>query len=382
MTELGDLLVLLHGARGRISTLRATVRSWRDVRGFQAVLERADFTSYAPLGEEPEPEHVESVTRLWLAPPDCVREEREGDDGGWLGVRRGELWWHYNPLSGARTNAEQPDVGSGIGEDFGWLLDPAPAIGLLDFAKVRSARRAGRPALRVRAVPRALSPGGEAMLMRLGAWGADELVLDIDAERGALLRIESRSEGRPILISEVLEIAFDETFPPETFVFTPPPGEEVRSIGDEDHLRHDLTIEQAVALAPFTVWIPARVPADWEVEILFAAEEHRPAMAPQVLLHYRSAAGTHNVCVAQSPADHPGEHSDYEHARAGPWRPAERGDRRMEIREPVESWQPAQLRIELDGTRIHMHSSDLAADALADLAGALVRAPAEPPELG
>ena len=236
MTELGDLLVLLHGARGRISTLRATVRSWRDVRGFQAVLERADFTSYAPLGEEPEPEHVESVTRLWLAPPDCVREEREGDDGGWLGVRRGELWWHYNPLSGARTNAEQPDVGSGIGEDFGWLLDPAPAIGLLDFAKVRSARLrrpAGATACgRFRA---RCPPAARAMLMtRLGAWGADELVLDIDAERGALLRIESRSRAGRSSSPRCFEIAFDETSLPRTFrVHAAARGGSTR-IGDED----------------------------------------------------------------------------------------------------------------------------------------------------
>ena len=94
--------------------------------------------------------------------------------------------------------------------------------------------------------------------------GADELRLEVDAERGALLRIESRFEGHPFTLSEALEIAFDEQLPEDTFVFTPPPGEEVRSVAARFPVQHDLTIEQAVALAPFTVWIPARMPADWE----------------------------------------------------------------------------------------------------------------------
>lgn len=54
----------------------------------------------------------------------------------------------------------------------------------------------------------------------------------------------------------------------------------------------------------------------------------------------------------------------------------------MQVHEPAESWQPAQVRLELDGTRILMHSTDLGADALADLAVGLVRAPSEPPKLG
>jgi hypothetical protein len=63
-------------------------------------------------------------------------------------------------------------------------------------------------------------------------------------------------------------------------------------------------------------------------------------------------------------------------------REVERDGRRMQVREPAESWQPAQLRMELDGTRIDMHSNDVGAAALADLAAGLVRAPTEPPDLG
>jgi hypothetical protein len=99
-----------------------------------------------------------------------------------------------------------------------------------------------------------------------------------------------------------VEIAFDEQFAEDTFVFTAPPGEEVRSIAAQFPVRRDLTIEQAVALAPFTVWIPARLPAGWESEIGFAAEQDRPPMAPHVFLHYRAPDGTHGLSIAESPA--------------------------------------------------------------------------------
>ncbi len=104
-------------------------------------------------------------------------------------------------------------------------------------------------------------------------------------------------------------------------------------------------------------------------------------MAPQVHLHYRAPDGTHGLSVAESPADHPGEHGDCGHVRAHPWRTID-GPRRMQLREPAGSWQPAQVRLALDGTRILIHSTDLGADALADVAVGLVRAPSEPPKLG
>jgi hypothetical protein len=344
---------------------------------------RGSVAVFGPDGDpEADGEPIESVLRVWLAPPDRAREEREGADGEGFGVRRGPSWWHYDPHNGAMSNADDPEVGSGIGQEVWWLLDPAPPIGFLDFDTITPGRQAERPTLRVRAVPRPLAEGEAWPLFRLGADGADELLLDVDAERGALLRIEARFHGQPLFASEVTEIAFDETFTDDVFEFTPPPGEQVRSITDQFAIERDLTVEEAVARAPFTVWIPSRVPAEWETRIAFAAENDRPPMAPHVHLHYRAPDGTHTVSIAQSPADHPGEHSDYEHARPNPWLEIERGGRRMQIREPAESWQPAQVRLELDGTRIHIHSGDLTADWLADLAARLEAAPSEPPPLG
>lgn len=52
--------------------------------------------------------------------------------------------------------------------------------------------------------------------------------LAVDAERGVILRATSFIDGQEFFVHEVLEIAFDEDFPDDTFVFTPPPGERSR----------------------------------------------------------------------------------------------------------------------------------------------------------
>jgi hypothetical protein len=239
-------------------------------------LQRAGWLSYAPsAGGAPENEEVEELVRVWFAPPERAREEREGSHGASVAMRRGPHWRRYDDSSGAMSNQGAPDSRSGIADELQWLLDPAPVIGLLEFDKIVRARRAGRPAMRVRAVPRTLSAGNDGPLARLGATGADELLLDVDAERGTLLRTESRFEREPIALSEVVEIAFDEAFGADTFVFRSPAGEAIRSIVD---------------LLP--------------------------------------------------------------------------------------------VRLELGGTRILIHSTDLEPDALADVAAGLVRVPSEPPELG
>jgi hypothetical protein len=275
------------------------------------------------------------------------------------------------------SNEGEPEVRSGIGEEFAWLLDPAGLIGSLDFGEFSPGRRAGRNTLRMRAVPRVPAAGDHTPLFRLGVTGAEELWLEVDAERGTLLRIEARFQHQPFAICEVLEIAFDEQFDEDTFVFTPPPGEEIRSFAEQFPVRRDLTIEQAVALAPFTVWIPARMPAGWESEIGFAAEQDRPPMAPHVFLHYRAPDGTHALHIAESPVA--GPRDDEAEGPGGPWRETERNQRHIAFREPAESWHSAQARVDLDGTRILIHSDDLTADALTDLAAGLVRAPSEPP---
>src|ERR1700754_3038624 len=133
MGDLAELLVLLHGARERISTVRATVRMWRHVRRHGEALQRAGWIGYA-ASAGPEREAVEEVVRVWFAPPDRVREEREGWQGASVGACRGGHWWRYDEVNGAMSNeGAPPDSGGGIGDELDWLLDPAPPMGMLEF---------------------------------------------------------------------------------------------------------------------------------------------------------------------------------------------------------------------------------------------------------
>lgn len=79
-------------------------------------------------------------------------------------------------------------------------------------------RHAGREALSVEAT----KPGGWELTSEPLWWGADDYELVVDAERGVILRLASRLEGRAFDATGVLDICFDETFPEGTFALDLP----------------------------------------------------------------------------------------------------------------------------------------------------------------
>jgi hypothetical protein len=194
-----------------------------------------------------------------------------------------------------------------------------------------------------------------ALIEDSGLPAGDEIVIERDAERGTPLRIEARYAGEPYMILEVLEIAFDETFADD--IFTPPPGEK----------DGQLSLEEVVAAAPFVLWVPAN---DWKATVAYAQMEEEPHLAPQVHLQYASEG----LRIAQSPAGHPDAMNGVVFDGAGPWRELERGGRRMEVQEHLERRPGAQVRLDLEGTRVVVHSWNLDADGLADVAAGLRRA--------
>ncbi|MBA3365251.1 MAG: hypothetical protein H0U03_05625 [Actinobacteria bacterium] len=253
MSELGDVLELMHGAHGRVETLRATIREWRHLarshRAFEREVKESGATGYAfvAVGADEAEDELrskvsESILRLWLEGRSRIREERESTRGVLVGpelaIKDGELWWVYSPEYGAMSNVDDPEVGSGVGQETEHLLDPSRLLAGADFTVLGRTTCAGREALRVLARPRKQEhlwpPPGL-------PFGADEHELLVDAERGILLRTATRIEGRDLEIVEMLEVAFDETFPPDTFA--PPPGEEIRSPGR--HLSERLSVEDA-----------------------------------------------------------------------------------------------------------------------------------------
>jgi outer membrane lipoprotein-sorting protein len=233
VSELGDFLELMQGARSHFRSARALVRQWQRVglrrRAFERWAEEEGATLYAAARDPRGPtETAEARTRLWVESWSRFREEHEGDLGGArVGIRDGQQWWMYSPDVGAITNEGDPLRESGIGQLAEQMLDPAPLLAILDFELRPEAEVAARRAFRAVGLPRR-------RLRRLPGpglpEGADEHELLVDAERGALLRIASRVDGQEFAVTEMIEVTFDETFPPETFVFVPPPGEDLRPV--------------------------------------------------------------------------------------------------------------------------------------------------------
>ena len=136
----------------------------------------------------------------------------------------GDHFWAYSPRFGPRHAVSvRSEFRGGFGPEFeiSHEFDPRVSHLELDALELRPtgrARVAGREAIRVSAV----KPGGWEYPPEPLWWGADDYELLVDAERGVILSLASRIDGRAFDVTEVLDVAFDEAFPEETFVLQLP----------------------------------------------------------------------------------------------------------------------------------------------------------------
>jgi diguanylate cyclase (GGDEF)-like protein len=177
------------------------------------------------------PRFVEETTRLWLERPDRVREEKTGAFPR-IGVRVGDTWWHYNEYQGAITN-NGSGVNTGLGGEFGLILEPAPLLPWFDFEILGDEVQADRPALRVLGRLRPAPRRAFFLPPPLPA-GCDLFEFVVDREQGTLLRVVALINGEPALDLQIVEVAFDEPIAPETFVFEPPAGVTVKDVRDRE----------------------------------------------------------------------------------------------------------------------------------------------------
>ena len=231
-----EFLKLMYGARGRFVTAHATVREWRDEMTADDVLVRMSASeAYHKIFGPPKSQgqgfprkngKSERTWRVWHERPNRWRQEIEsaGRSGTEYRVVDGDAFWYYNSLHGSRhAIATRSEFGGGFGAEFeiAHVFDPAVPHLELEELELRPAgrtRAAGREAIRLEAV----KPGGWEYPPEPLWWGADDYELLVDAERGLILRLASRLGGLAFDMTEVLEIAFDETLPEGTFVLDLP----------------------------------------------------------------------------------------------------------------------------------------------------------------
>jgi hypothetical protein len=233
VSELGDLLELLHTSDRRWQTVRMAGREWRhEARLLEAFHRevagrRGAVAMYGHGAGAPKPIEREDRWALWVAPEGRVRAEFSVEEEEMVAVLRGNQWWHWSPSTGGQTNAADPSGGGSHGTGPGAaLLETAGILPALSFEITGGAEAAGRSAFAVRAtpIPSKRDLHGLSGLHGIGS-GADEYRLLVDAERGVLLRAGALLGGEPFRLLKVNQIGFDEELPTETFVLELPPGQ-------------------------------------------------------------------------------------------------------------------------------------------------------------
>ncbi len=224
MSELGDLLELMHTARGRCHALRMAIRVWEDPGATRDAALAAGH-EHATGAEPPHP--TEREDRLWYSAPDRARLETGPLPSGerLVSVTDGPV--RISRLGDAPAVRE--DVGRFRDVAFGEhdvLLDPSSLPAVADLEVVGSAVAAGREGIAVRArMRRDLDP----FFVAQPPW-ADELEVVVDAACGVLLLQVTRGGGHVLRVAEVTGVEVDGYIPPERFTYVPAEGEVVRDL--------------------------------------------------------------------------------------------------------------------------------------------------------
>jgi hypothetical protein len=212
----------MQGARGRFSTVRATLRRWEDIALSEEALDRLAARSYpgsmgrtrveadAVAGAPP----FVRTYRVWAQRASRWRVEATEPDRPLLVEVGNTPIWPFDRLFGARSTArpdplDEPAIA--LHDAVAWVLDPRMALEELRMRPVGQAEHVGREAVRVAAVNK-----DKGQTPYLGP-GAEDYELLVDAAFGVLLRSAARLHGEEFEVIEVDEISFDEDLDEELF---------------------------------------------------------------------------------------------------------------------------------------------------------------------
>jgi hypothetical protein len=280
-------------------------------------------------------------------------------------VIRGDTWWSIQDDEVA-TNGGDPSHSHGLGTSV-HLVDPAPWTLAASILVPRGESTvAGRRCLHAELRPRQPSLLDDRPSAPWDPGAGHEI--DVDRERGVVLRRTRLLDGEPYAIEGFTEIAFDEALDAALFSFEPPPGVEVHVTTTRPMA--PVPLHEVVREAGFTVLAARTVPGGWELDCHHVAESrHGPEV---VFLHYCTEAATARVTVAQRAATEPERTPD-----GAPWRTIDG----YSTWEPSgDDWpMPRQVAFEREGTVVQLTSAELGIEALVAFARTFAPASADPP---
>jgi len=366
VTDLGDVIALLLGARDRYRTVRATLSVRYEARSARMTLrhqhgEPDEATDVPDDFPETERRARAGILRVWLAPPDQIREEREGVLGGWrLGIRSGGSWWALDDEGDAYSNEKEPEVDTDIGESTRLFFDPRPLVGALDLEVISETEIAGRAAIRLRGTRRVAQQPTE-LDFELHLTG-DEFELDVDAERGVLLRKVARYGGVESSVEEMLEIGFDESFSPDTFA----PITDVPVRPDVEP--RAVSPRKAAQLVAFPVRLPPPLAEEWTMHTSYFPGD-AGAPEPEAIILELLHEDSRRILIAETAAGQPSQIETNQR-----WQTHQYEGREFEVVRPESrNAMHAYVRFEEAGTRILISSNDFDLAALLEVAAALAR---------
>jgi hypothetical protein len=368
VAALGDLLEALYATHGGFESVASRWRIWTD----HALTQRAMLVGAVRRGEEfmgvmdalAEDAATEEELRFWSTRDGRRREERADDENPTITIVADGRWWTYDQFDGAQTGELPQQIFFGDPGAIELLLMPAPLLGLLRFDSIGEGTRLERPTICARATPIDDRDGGGMEFHSLGD-GADEYVIEVDRERGTILRLEARLEGEAMIVREALEIAFDVALDPDLFTFVAPDGSDATVRQPIFPRRADMSLEEAGRQLPFAVFALRETPPDWQLTVVahqLADERQAPA-----LLFYVGAQDqlTIQLSAAGGGAAEPRDGRDAE---------AIEGDGQiLQLRRATREWPQTQVTLDRDGTRIALASTTLAPERLVEYATQLVR---------
>lgn len=380
--DLGELLVLLHGAEVPANPVQVTYRVWRHQErldeAFRVKAEeqqrRGAATRTVDLGRRtPQPTEIEETVRIWRDGTRIRVECHGGARDGYYAVVDGPLWWMWDERNGAHSNQDDPTLGSGVGEELQIMRNPTPLLSSLRFQPTGRSEVAGRPTISARGIPRPQDarrrpPAFE--LYELGA-GADYYELEIDRQLGFLLAVTAIRDEKPFHKITTLVVAFDQPIPEDTFRFEPPAGEPIQTRTWQESRVEHVTLVEAQQRAPFTVLMPDTVPAHWQVQCRLIRPSERPPSPMQIGVIYSSTDGHESISLSQFPA---GGSNPYRELGDGEgWETVTRAG--IEMRTRPATWGQAQVELEREGTFVHLMSDNLTRDQVLTIAVGLRPAP-------
>lgn len=182
MSELGEVLELLHSSPSLWRTMQATGIEWTDPSLYDEAFRRGLDLQRPPWGPSGLKTRSKSIStssritftstsqgdsgvdddddategwRLWIEQPDHRRTEFEAGQEIVIAVWVGDTWWSWSPSQGAITNKGQPNHSHGKGPSEA-LIETQALLGALTLEVLSRTQLLGRDVLKAIATPRPL----------------------------------------------------------------------------------------------------------------------------------------------------------------------------------------------------------------------------------